>query len=74
MKIRVILYILIFVLAFLHQDFWNFDDATLCWGFLPIGLAYHAGYTIAAVVLWYFMIRFASPKYNTSNSEFGECK
>jgi hypothetical protein len=30
----------------LHQDSWNWKDKTLVFGFLPIGLAYHAGFTI----------------------------
>ena len=35
----------------LHQDFWNWKKAEpLVFGFLPIGLAYHAGYSILAAV------------------------
>ena len=33
----------------LHQDFWNWKQADpLIFGFLPIGLAYQAGYSILA--------------------------
>ena len=35
------------VLFVLHQDFWNFDKAGILFGFLPIGLAYHAAYAFA---------------------------
>ena len=37
----------------LHQDvwFWN-DDKTLFFGFLPVGLAYHAVYTVAIAMFW----------------------
>jgi hypothetical protein len=38
----------------LHQDFWFWRDAhPLVFGFLPIGLFYHAAYTVASsLVLW----------------------
>ncbi len=35
-------YLGILVLGLLHQDFWFWDDPTLIFGFLPVGLAYHA--------------------------------
>ena len=35
------------LLVVLHQDFWFWDDATLVFGFLPVGLAYHAGFSVA---------------------------
>ena len=41
----------------LHQDFWFWREAhPLVFGFLPIGLFYHAAYTVAcAGVLWLFV-------------------
>ncbi len=36
----------------LHQDAWLWNDAGLVFGFMPSGLAYHAGYSIATAVLW----------------------
>jgi len=59
---KIFLYIMIVVLAVLHQDFWNFDNHTLVFGFMPLGLAYHAGYTICAVILWSLIIKFAWPQ------------
>ena len=50
------------VLFFLHQDFWFWSDTTLVFGFLPIGLAYHAVYSIAAGCLWACAVKFAWPK------------
>ena len=36
----------------LHQDFWNWKKADpLIFGFLPIGLAYQAGYSILAAAI-----------------------
>jgi hypothetical protein len=42
------------LLYLLHQDFWFWREARpLVFGFLPIGLFYHAAYTIAASgVIW----------------------
>jgi len=41
------------VMIALRQDFWFWSDATLVFGFMPVGLVYQAGYSIlAAVVMW----------------------
>lgn len=50
------------LLAVLHQDTWNWDDVSLVFGFLPVGLAYHAGYSIAVAVFWALVIKFAWPE------------
>lgn len=39
-------------LVVLHHDWWYWNDGTLVFGFLPVGLAYHVGYSIAATALW----------------------
>ena len=46
----------------LHQDFWLWDDATLVFGFMPIGLAYHTAYCIVAAGLWYLATKYAWPE------------
>lgn len=50
------------VLFVLHQDFWNWSESRLVFGFMPLGLAYHALYSIAAALFWALAIRFAWPK------------
>ena len=46
----------------LHQDVWFWDTARpLVFGFLPIGLFYHAAYSAAVAVLMVLLIRFAWP-------------
>ena len=46
----------------LHQDIWFWDTARpLVFGFLPIGLFYHAAYSVAVAVLMVLLIRFAWP-------------
>jgi hypothetical protein len=59
-----------FVLLFvLHQDFWLWDDRTLVFGYLPVGLLYHVLYSIAAALLWVAAIRWAWPTHIESWAE-----
>jgi hypothetical protein len=52
---------LVVVLGLLHQDFWFWSDSTLVFGFLPVGLFYHALYSIAAGCLWAAAVKWAWP-------------
>jgi len=52
---------LVALLIIAHQDIWFWDDTTLVWGFLPIGLAYHAGISLAAATTWFLATRFCWP-------------
>ncbi|XZE18556.1 DUF3311 domain-containing protein [Pirellulaceae bacterium SH449] len=54
-------WILFVVLFVLHHDFWWWNDSTMVLGILPIGLAWHAGFSIAASVFWVLAIRYAWP-------------
>ncbi len=56
------IWIAVAVLVILHQDNWFWDDDTIVLGFLPIGLAWHMGISIAASFLWYLATIFAWPK------------
>ena len=56
-----VIYSLVLAMLVLHQDFWFWDDRSLVFGFMPIGLAYHAGYSIAAACLAALAIKFAWP-------------
>ena len=48
----------------LHQDYWNWKTPEpLVFGFLPIGLAYHAGYSILAAIMMAVLVKFAWPKH-----------
>lgn len=58
-----LVYGLIILLAILHQDFWWWDDSeTLVFGFVPIGLAYHAGISAAAAILWAMAVMYCWPE------------
>lgn len=51
----------IVVMIALHQDFWWWRDATLVFGVLPIGLAWHAAYSVLAAVVLSGLVRWAWP-------------
>lgn len=52
----------LFALLFLgHHDFWAWSDRRLVLGFLPVGLFYHALFSVAAGMLWAFANYFAWP-------------
>ena len=57
-----VVWILALVLFVLHQDFWYWDDRTLVFGFLPIGLAYHILFSVAAAAVWALAVKFAWPE------------
>ena len=60
----ILLTLLVLVVYVLHQDFWNWKKAEpLVLGFLPIGLAYHAGYSILAAITMALLVKFAWPKH-----------
>jgi len=55
---------LLAVVYVLHQDFWNWKEAyPLVFGFLPIGLAYQAGYSILAAAMMAVLVRVAWPNH-----------
>ena len=60
----VLLTLLVIGVYILHQDFWNWKKAEpLVFGFLPIGLAYQAGYSVLAAFTMAILVRFAWPKH-----------
>ena len=59
---------LVVLLLILHQDNWFWEDGTLVFGFMPIGLFYHACISVAAGVTWYLATRFCWP-HNADGDE-----
>jgi hypothetical protein len=55
-------WILIVLLLILHQDVWYWDDPTLVFGFVPIGLLYHVGISFFAGMAWLLVVRFDWPE------------
>lgn len=49
---RTLFWIALVGLIVLHHDWWFWNDGRLVWGFVPVGLAYHAFISLAAAALW----------------------
>jgi len=61
---RRLLLLVVVALYALHQDVWFWRAARpLVFGFLPIGLAYHAAYCIAVALLMWVFTRVAWPSH-----------
>jgi len=52
---------LVVFLLILHQDNWFWTDDTLVFGFMPIGLFWHACISIAASLTWALATKIAWP-------------
>jgi hypothetical protein len=64
MNTRILLAVAIIALYLLHQDIWFWRTARpLVLGFLPVGLAYHAGFCVAAAVLMWALTKYAWPAH-----------
>jgi hypothetical protein len=55
--------ILLIAVYALHQDNWLWKNDTLVFGVLPMGLAYHAFYSLLAAATMAFLVRFAWPSH-----------
>ena len=52
------------LLYVLHQDFWFWNNARpLVFGFLPIGLFYHAVFTVATSAVLWLLVKSAWPSH-----------
>lgn len=52
---------LFFLMLVLHQDCWLWENDAAVMGFIPVGLFYHACYSVAVALLAALAIRFAWP-------------
>ena len=58
---RYLVWALVLLLVVLHQDNWLWEDERLMFGFMPIGLCYHACISVAAGVVWFLATKFCWP-------------
>ncbi len=69
MKQRILISLVVFVYL-LHQDFWFWRTPyPLVLGFLPVGLFYHACYTLACAALLALLVKLAWPFQLEASSE-----
>ena len=54
-------WVLMLVITALHFDLWNWDSTSVVFGFMPTGLAWQAGISLAAAAGWALMMRVAWP-------------
>ena len=66
-----IIFALVLLLIILHKDNWFWTDPQLVFGFMPIGLFYHACLSVAAALVWWLAVRIAWPKLEGANYEKG---
>ena len=60
---RILLVVAVVVLYLLHQDFWFWRSSRLVFGFIPVGLFYHACFSVAAALLMWLLVTFAWPSH-----------
>ncbi|MGC6446686.1 MAG: DUF3311 domain-containing protein [Rubripirellula sp.] len=49
------------ILLILHQDYWLWTNKNLVFGFIPMGLFWHLGVSLAAVASWAFVTHYYWP-------------
>ena len=59
----ILLVVAVAVLYILHQDIWFWRSSYLVFGFIPIGLFYHAVFAIAAALLMWLLVTYAWPAH-----------
>ena len=66
---RTTVVLIVIVLYALHQDVWFWRDARpLVFGFVPIGLLYHAAYTVALSLVFWALVRLVWPSHLDSGA------
>ena len=72
MSTRVLLTLAIVLLYALHQDVWFWRSARpLLFGFLPVGLTWHAAYCVAVSLLMVVLTRVAWPTHLDPSTSLG---
>jgi len=60
-------WLLIALLVVLHQDYWQWNNSQLDFGFLPRAITYHICISLAAAGAWVLAIKFAWPDAATAD-------
>jgi len=59
---KYVVWSLVVALIVLHQDFWNWDNANLVFGFVPVTLFYQVCISLGAGFTWFLAVQFAWPE------------
>jgi hypothetical protein len=65
---KLLLGLMIVAVYVLHQDNWNWKDGDLVFGILPVGLAYHVGYSLLATAMMAILVKCAWPEHLESSA------
>jgi hypothetical protein len=61
---KLLLLILVIAVYVIHQDYWNWNKTEpLVFGCLPIGLAYHAAYSILCAITMWILVKTVWPTH-----------
>ena len=72
-KTRLFLIAAVVVLYVLHQDFWFWRVVRpFVFGFLPVGLFYHACFSVAVALLMWLLVKYAWPSHLEEAAEHRE--
>ncbi|HVF88765.1 MAG TPA: DUF3311 domain-containing protein [Blastocatellia bacterium] len=70
---KLILVLVVIALYVLHQDIWFWRTPNpLVFGFLPIGLFYHAAFSVAAALVMWMLVTYAWPSHLEDEVEHRE--
>jgi hypothetical protein len=70
---RALLVLAVVALYVLHQDVWFWRTARpLVFGFVPVGLFYHACFSVAASLLMWLLVTHAWPAHLEDEAEHGD--
>ena len=70
---RIAAVLIVTALYVLHQDVWFWREARpLVFGFLPIGLFYHAAFTVGTSLALWVLVRLAWPSHLDPDVPAGE--
>ncbi len=72
---KFLLFLLVALVYLAHQDLWNWGkSAPLLFGFLPPGLAYHAGYSVLCAIMMAILVKVAWAKSLETEEKVGADK
>jgi hypothetical protein len=61
---RLLLTLVVVALYISHQDIWNWRKVyPMAFGFVPIGLFYHACFTVASALVMWMLVTYAWPAH-----------